>query len=111
MRLLCPLVFAFTAFPQSVPLKDRVLILVNDRVPESVSVGQYYAAKRNIPTANILHLKTLATEQISHEEFKDQIENPVRKFLDANGGAMRQKILYIVPTYGCLLYTSDAADE
>ena len=100
MRLLCTLVFAFAAFPQSVPLKDRVLILVNDRVPESVSVGQYYAAKRNIPAANILHLKTLATEQISQEEFKDQIENPVRKFLDANGGAMRKKILYIVPTYG-----------
>src|SRR5664280_3049352 len=88
-------VFAAAAFPQSVPLQDRVLILVNDRVPESVSVGQYYAAKRNIPTANILHLKTLASEQISQEEFKEQIETPVRKFLDANGGAMRRKILYL----------------
>ena len=56
-----------------VRLKDRVLILVNDRVRESVSVGQYYAAKRNIPTANILHLKTQATEEISQEEFQDQI--------------------------------------
>jgi uncharacterized protein (TIGR03790 family) len=111
MRLRCTLgtlVFAAALFPQSVPqpvpqsvpLKDRVLILVNDRVRESVSVGQYYAAKRNIPTANILHLKTLATEEISQDEFKDQIENPVRKFLDAGGGAMRKKILYIVPTYG-----------
>jgi uncharacterized protein (TIGR03790 family) len=94
------LVCAFAAFSQSVPLKDRVLILVNDRVPESVSVGQYYASKRNIPAANILHLKTPAAEQVSQEEYKDQIESPVRKFLDANGGAMRRKILYIVPTYG-----------
>ncbi|MCX6626481.1 MAG: TIGR03790 family protein, partial [Candidatus Solibacter sp.] len=100
MRLLYALILAAAAFPQSVPLKDRVLILVNDRVPESVSVGQYYAARRNIPTANILRLKTLATEQISREEYQEQIENPVRKFLDANGGAMRKKILYIVPTYG-----------
>jgi uncharacterized protein (TIGR03790 family) len=100
MRLLCALVCAAAAFPQSVPLKDRVLILVNDRVPEGVSVGQYYAAKRNIPSANILHLKTSAAEQISQEEYKDQIENPLRKFLDANDGAMRRKILYIVPTYG-----------
>ena len=100
MRLLCVFVLAALAAAQSVPLKDRVLILVNDRVPESVSVGQYYAAKRNIPAANILHLKTLATEQISQEEFKEQIENPLRKFLDAAGGAMRRKILYIVPTYG-----------
>jgi uncharacterized protein (TIGR03790 family) len=100
MRLLYTLLFAAAAFAQSIPLKDRVLILVNDRVPDSVSVGQYYAAKRNIPAANILHLKTAATEGISQDEFKDQIENPLRKFLDANGGAMRRKILYIVPTYG-----------
>jgi uncharacterized protein (TIGR03790 family) len=105
MKLLGTLVLAAAAAAQtvptqSVPLKDRVLILVNDRVPEGVSVGQYYAAKRNIPTANILHLKTAAGEQVSQEEFKDQIENPVRKFLDAGGGSMRRKILYIVPTYG-----------
>jgi len=100
MRPLWTLVLAAGAAAQSVPLKDRVLILVNDRVPESISVGQYYAAKRSIPTANILHLKTVATEQISQDEFKDQIENPLRKFLDAGDGAMRRKILYIVPTYG-----------
>jgi uncharacterized protein (TIGR03790 family) len=100
VKLLCGFVLAVVAAAQSVPLKDRVLILVNDRVPESVSVGRYYAAKRNIPTANILHLKTLAAEQISQEEFKEQIESPLRKFLDAGGGAMRRKILYIVPTYG-----------
>jgi uncharacterized protein (TIGR03790 family) len=91
---------AAAAAAQTVPLKDRVLILVNDRVPQSLSVGQYYAAKRNIPTANILHLKTSPAEQIAPEEFKDQIETPVRKFLDAGAGAMRRKILYIVPTYG-----------
>jgi uncharacterized protein (TIGR03790 family) len=100
MRLLGTLLLAAALGAQSIPLKDRVLILVNDRVPASVSVGQYYAAKRNIPAANILHLKTVATEQISQDEFKDQIENPLRKFLDAGGGAMRRKILYIVPTYG-----------
>ena len=87
-RLVCTLALAAVACAQSVPLKDRVLILVNDRVPESVAVGQYYASKRNIPAVNILHLKTSASEQISQDEFKDQIETPVRKFLDANGGVM-----------------------
>ncbi len=100
MRVLCTLALTAAAFAQSVPLKDRVLILVNSRVPESISVGQYYAAKRNIPAANILRLKTAVTEEIPAEEFKEQIETPVRKFLDANDGAMRRKILYIVPTYG-----------
>jgi hypothetical protein len=38
VRLLWSLTFAAMALAQSVPLKDRVLILVNDRVPESLSV-------------------------------------------------------------------------
>jgi uncharacterized protein (TIGR03790 family) len=90
----------FVALAQTIPLRDRVLILVNDRVPESLAVGQYYASKRNIPAGNILRLKTSPAEIISPEEFKEQIETPLKKFLDANGGAMRRKIVYIVPTYG-----------
>lgn len=94
---------------QSMPLKDRVLVLVNDRMPKeagtgndgaSVFVGRYYAARRNIPSANIFHVKTVITEDMSKADYKEQIEAPLRKFLDANGGAMRKKILYIVPTYG-----------
>jgi uncharacterized protein (TIGR03790 family) len=94
---------------QPAPLADRVLVVVNDRMPReggtgstgaSIFVGQYYAAKRNIPVTNILHLKTSAEEAISMEDYKAEIEGPLRKFLDAGGGAMRRKILYIVPTYG-----------
>ncbi len=97
---LTALAFVAAVVAQTIPLKDRVLILVNDKVPESLSVGQYYASKRNIPAANILHLKTSASEGISKEEFAEQIAAPLKKFLDANNGAMRRKILYIVPTYG-----------
>ncbi len=105
MRMLWALGFATMAcatlgLAQPVPLKDRVLILVNDRVPDSVAVGQYYAAKRNIPAGNMLHLKTVTDEAISDADFRSQIEAPLKKFLDANNGAMRGKILYIVPTYG-----------
>ena len=104
MRWLWALTLSLTlsgaALGETIPLKDRVLILVNDRVPESLAVGQYYAAKRNIPVANILRLKVSAAEIIGVEEFKEQIETPLKKFLDANGGAMRRRIVYIVPTYG-----------
>ena len=101
---------------QPLPLKDRVLVLVNDRMPKEagtgnegagVFVGRYYAARRNIPAANVLHLKTAITEETSMEDYKAQIETPVRKFLDANGGAMRKKILYIVPTYGVPVRIAD----
>jgi len=94
------LLFAPLCFSQVIPLRERVLILVNDRMRESVDVGRYYAERRQIPQANILHLKTNTVETMSLEEYKDQIENPLRKFLDANNGAMRRKIVYIVPIYG-----------
>jgi uncharacterized protein (TIGR03790 family) len=83
-----------------VPLKDRVLVLVNERVKESVEVGRYYAEKRGIPAGQILRLKTNTDEVMPMEEYRDQIEAPLKKFLDANGGAMKRKILYIVPVYG-----------
>jgi len=72
---------------QSTPLRELVLILVNDRIKESVEVGQDYAGRRQIPTPNLLRLKTNTGETMSLEEYKDQIEGPLRKFLDANGGA------------------------
>uniref|UniRef100_Q01NR6 TIGR03790 family protein n=1 Tax=Solibacter usitatus (strain Ellin6076) TaxID=234267 RepID=Q01NR6_SOLUE len=109
MRLLCALACSAIAIAQTVPLKDRVLILVNDKAPESNAVGQYYAAKRNIPAANIFHLKTSTSENISKEEFHDQVELPLKKFLDANDGAMRRKILYIVPAYGVPLKAGNLA--
>ncbi|MCU1232176.1 MAG: hypothetical protein JWP63_143, partial [Candidatus Solibacter sp.] len=100
MRGLWALILAGAALGQTIPLKDRVLILVNDRVAESVAVGQYYAAKRGIPAGNIFRVKTSPAEIVSPEEYKEQIETPLKKYLDANGGAMRRKIIYIVPTYG-----------
>src|SRR6266478_9647844 len=68
---------AATCMAQQTPLAERVLVLVNDRMPKeggtgsmgaSIFVGQYYAGKRNIPAANILHLKTSPAEAVSIEE-------------------------------------------
>src|SRR5262245_2284841 len=94
------LFLAVNAWAQTVPLRERVLILVNANLKESVEVGRYYAERRQIPQTNILRLKTNTSETMSREEYKDQVENPLRKVLDANNGAMRRKILYIVPVYG-----------
>ena len=90
-------------------LPERVLILVNDSTPResgtgsqgaSVFVGEYYAQKRGIPPQQILHLRIQPSESITGAEYQDAIQRPVRKYLDANDGAMRRRILYIVPTYG-----------
>ncbi len=103
------LVLAAVHSAPGAPLAERTLVVVNDLMPAeegtggtgaSMFVGQYYATKRGIPAANIVHLKTSKAEGVSMDEYKAQIETPLRAFLDANGGAMRKKILYIVPVYG-----------
>ncbi len=91
------------------PLAGRVLILVNDKTPPeagtgrtgaSVFVGEWYAQRRGIPRTNILRLKTTTEESIPFENYQAEIEKPVRSLLDAHQGAMRKRILYIVPVYG-----------
>jgi uncharacterized protein (TIGR03790 family) len=108
MRYL-PLLLATACFAQSAPrpLNERVLILVNDRVPESAGVARHYAERRQIPQTNILRLKANPGETLTLDEYKAQIEDPLRKFLDANNGAMRRQILYIVPVYGIPLKVPD----
>ena len=97
----------FPALAQVV--NDRVLVLVNDATAAesgtngqnaSVFVGQYYAQQRGIPAANILHLNTTTTEFMAGDAYQSSIAGPVQAFLDANNGAMKHKILYIVPIYG-----------
>jgi len=93
---------AALAGAQPMPLNQRVLVIVNDRSPEgaSLSIGKYYAARRGIPEAHIFHLKTTADEVVSMEDYKGQIETPLRKFLDAHDGSLRKQILYLAPIYG-----------
>ncbi|PWU06099.1 MAG: hypothetical protein C5B51_12995 [Terriglobia bacterium] len=102
---------------QAATLAPRVLVLVNDRMPAeagtggtgaSVFVGQYYARQRSIPDNNILHVQASTDEFVSYDDYQAQIETPVRRFLDANGGAMRKQIVYIVPIYGIPVKTRTA---
>ena len=48
LKSLAFLLFAAPCFGQPIPLRERVLILVNDRVRESVDIGRYYAELRNM---------------------------------------------------------------
>ena len=121
LRIAVPLfLLAAAAWADPHPQAGRVLILVNDAMkPEagtgatgaSVFVGEYYAGKRGIPKANILHLTTATAEAVSYADYVNQIEKPVKAFLEAKGGAMKQQTLYIVPTYGIPLKANVTGDE
>lgn len=78
-------------------LSDRVLVVHNTAVAASISVANYYVAKRQIPAVNRCAITSASDSFISLNEYKTLIQTPIQKCLNAVGST---KILYIVMTYG-----------
>lgn len=85
-----------------------VVVLVNESVPESVSIGEYYAKRRGIPADRICRIRTVADEACSWAECRTNILGPLKTFLGS-----RPDVLYVVPVYGVPVKTTEenAADD
>lgn len=81
---------------QSVPLNERVLIVYNKKVAESVAVAEHYAARRHIPSANKCAISASDSVGVKWDDLDATIKKPIRKCLNAVGP---DKVLYIVFTY------------
>lgn len=82
---------------QSIPLVERVLVVYNQSVSESLEVANYYIRKRGIPAGNLCAVNSTEIRYISDWNIFDSvIKAPIRNCLNAVG---RDKILYIVFTY------------
>ncbi len=92
-----------------------VLIIVNENTPPedgtggkgaSRYVGEYYAAMRGIPAANIVSIRTGASSDprswsgwtVSWQAYVTEIQQPIRQYMQLTG--LAGKVKYIVPTYG-----------
>jgi uncharacterized protein (TIGR03790 family) len=53
-------------------------LVINDNDPYSVTIGEYYRVKRNIPPANIVHVKIPVTNTLTADQFA-----PFKKQIDA----------------------------
>ena len=96
---------AFQDEPPPEPAVDRgrqVVVLVNENVPESVSIGEYYAARRGIPKDNLCRIRTTPNEICEWAELRKDILEPLKKFLEG-----KPDILYIVPTWGVPVKTKE----
>jgi uncharacterized protein (TIGR03790 family) len=96
-----PLILLFLAFlaPTLVALEpDNLLLLVNKNVPESRKLAEYYAAKRSLPDQRILELDLPFAEEITFENYENQVVPSVREFLAANN--LREKVTCLVTFYG-----------
>ena len=57
---------------------SRVLVVINDSSPESLTVGAYYMSKRKIPRANLVRVKVTTEENITWESFEKDLRSPVK---------------------------------
>jgi uncharacterized protein (TIGR03790 family) len=95
---------------------DAVVVIYNAQMPESKGVADHYAARRHVPENQMIGLKLSTNETMTRGEYRDQLENPLLQFLDAekllvfepdagsaNSGARKlkeTKIRYAVLCYG-----------
>ena len=77
---------------------ENVLLVVNGNDPVSRQVGEYYRARRNVPSRNLCILNTTSEEEISWKIYEEQIENPVGECLRKAG--LEERVLYIATTLG-----------
>ena len=58
-------------FPRTGIDARELAVLINDDDPQSVRVGEYYAAARSIPAANVIHLSFDTGATLSRADFAD----------------------------------------
>ena len=84
---------------------ENVLVVVNEKNPDSVVVGDYYAAKRNVARMFICRIQCTSDETIKQDLYEKTIRDPIRSYLIKNN--LRDQIDYIVLTRGVPIRTSD----
>jgi uncharacterized protein (TIGR03790 family) len=90
-----PIAFAARADAQSA---ENVALVINDASPASQQIGEYYARKRGLPAANVIHIQAPTTDEILPADFAATIEGPVANALVKSD--LQDRILYIVLTKG-----------
>jgi len=105
----------------------EVVIVYNQRLPESKAVAMYYAEKRQVPTNQIFSFDITTNEECSRMEFRDSLQKPLARILEekklwhvgssilpattnvpshVEWRVMRSKIRYAVLCYGIPLRIS-----
>jgi len=72
---------------------EEILLIVNQNVPASHELARYYSKKRQIPAENLLTVTMTDQEDCSREEYRQQLLEPLRKFLSGQQGAQIRCLL------------------
>jgi uncharacterized protein (TIGR03790 family) len=84
-----------------------VLVVYNSSMAESKDVADHYASMRNVPASQVFGVALPRTEVISRAQYREQLEQPVLKFVEdkklftfAHSKLSSATIRYIVLCYG-----------
>ncbi|MBI3415546.1 MAG: TIGR03790 family protein [Verrucomicrobia bacterium] len=83
LTFLVQVFFAGAPTIKAAGLGDSVVVIYNQNVPESKALADYYAQRREIPREQIFGFDLPATEIMSRREFREQLEQPLLKNLEA----------------------------
>ena len=61
------------------------VVIFNENDPLSLELAEFYVARRGIPPDRVVGLKCSTDEEISREEYDDQIAAPLRRVFDDRG--------------------------
>ena len=89
---------AVSASPAFAQTAANVMVVINEASPESVRIGEYYVAKRDIPPENVTRLKTAVADELDRAAYEFSIERPISETLTRH--ATQDRIHYIVLTKG-----------
>ena len=85
------------ALAADIPPSARVLLVVNDNVPVSRTIGEYYARRRGVPLQNVCHVRAPVTEEIGRADY-NRLASDVEACLRAH--ELAETVYYIVTTLG-----------
>ncbi|MFN7018975.1 MAG: TIGR03790 family protein [Fimbriimonadales bacterium] len=77
---------------------SNVVVIATRRSPDSVSIAQYYAQRRRLPSTHILLLDCVPQEEVPLAEYRDTVEKPVMDLLRQRG--LTESVDYLVLTKG-----------
>jgi len=66
---------------QTQGLADHLLVVYNKDDPDSQPLADYYATRRNIPAERVLAISCPLTEEITREQYDDDIRSPIVSYL------------------------------
>jgi uncharacterized protein (TIGR03790 family) len=102
LLLFFPCVFSLLSAQAPVDYKD-VGVVINDNDTNSVAIGNYFMAKRNIPLRNAIHVQAPTSETIDSTKF-EELRAQIEAYLTANN--LADSLNYLVTTKGVPLRAS-----